>query len=151
MRPHDRSDFTIAIICALTLEGDAVQLVFDETYDPSTQGYGRQYGDTNTYVNGRIGEHNVVLCYMPSMGRSSAASVASSLRLSYTGVRLALVVGICGGAPYTLDNTPIYLGDVTISDSVIQYDFGRQYPDGFRRKTGVRDVLGRPNQDQGSS
>ncbi|KAJ5352705.1 Pfs NB-ARC and TPR domain protein [Penicillium brevicompactum] len=147
MRPHHRSDFTIAIICALTLEGDAVELIFDELYDESIQGYGRQDGDTNAYVTGRIAQHHVVLCYMPSMGRSSAASVASSLRLSFTGVKLALVVGICGGAPFPSQNQEIFLGDVIISDSVIQYDFGRQYPGGFQRKTGVKDTLGRPSQE----
>lgn len=147
MKPRDRADFTIAIICALPLEGDAVEVIFDEIYDEVEQGYGKQPGDTNAYVTGRIGQHNVVLCYMPSMGRSSAASVASSLRLSYMGVKLALVVGICGGVPYPSGNQQIFLGDVIISDSVIQYDFGKQYPGGFKRNIGVKDTLGRPSQE----
>ncbi|KAL3710547.1 hypothetical protein TMatcc_004342 [Talaromyces marneffei ATCC 18224] len=33
MRPTSRDDFAIAIICALTLEADAVEELFDETYD----------------------------------------------------------------------------------------------------------------------
>jgi nucleoside phosphorylase len=36
---------------------------------------------------------------MPGIGKGSAASVASSLQVSYPDVQLALVVGICGGAP----------------------------------------------------
>ncbi|KAL4924960.1 uncharacterized protein BDV17DRAFT_294909 [Aspergillus undulatus] len=144
MRPQRRNDFTIAIICALVLEADAVEALFDETYDGPGKSYGKAPGDANAYANGRIGKHNVVLCYLPGMGKGSAASVASTLRVSYPQVELALVVGICGGAPSTSDgkNTPIYLGDVLISDAVIEYDFGRRYPDGFRRKTDVKSSLG---------
>jgi hypothetical protein len=29
--------------------------------------YRKQPGDDNAYVNGRIGNHNVVLCFMPGI------------------------------------------------------------------------------------
>ncbi|KAL5044663.1 hypothetical protein BDW71DRAFT_96725 [Aspergillus fruticulosus] len=144
MRPRSRNDFTIAIICALTLEADAVEAVFDETYDRLGRHYGKEPGDANTYVNGRIGKHNVVLCYLPRKGKGSAASVASSLQVSYRNIRLALVVGICGGAP-SIGGDQIYLGDVVISDSVLEYDYGKQYPGGFQRKADVKDMLGGPD------
>ncbi|KAL5043563.1 hypothetical protein BDW71DRAFT_210077 [Aspergillus fruticulosus] len=147
MRPRSRDDFAIAIICALPLEAEAVEALFDETYDRLGKHYDKQRGDANAYINGRIGKHDVVLCYMPGMGKGSAASVASSLLFSYPGVELALVVGICGGAPPPPDYQEIFLGDVIISDSVIEYDFGRQYPGGFQRKTGVKDTLGRPGRE----
>jgi nucleoside phosphorylase len=57
---------------------------------------------------------------------------------------LALVVGICGGAPCSPTKEEVFLGDVIVSDAVIEYDFGRQYRHGFKRKTGVKDTLGRP-------
>lgn len=147
MRPKSRNDFAIAIICALPLEADAVDGLFDETYDRLGKYYGKQPGDANAYINGRIGNHNVVLCYLPGMGKGSAASVASTLQVSYTGIELALVVGICGGAPSTSSGQEIFLGDVIISDSVIEYDFGRQYPGGFQRKSRLKDTLGRPNRE----
>lgn len=147
MRPGSRDDFAIAIICALPLEAEAVEALFDETYDRLGKHYGKQQGDANAYINGRIGKHDVVLCYMPGMGKGNAASVASSLLVSYTGIELALVVGICGGAPSPPDYQEMFLGDVIISDSVIEYDFGRQYPGGFQRKTGVKDTLGRPGRE----
>ncbi|KAL3456402.1 hypothetical protein BJX64DRAFT_41730 [Aspergillus heterothallicus] len=146
MRPSSRDEFAIAIICALTLEAEAVEELFDETYDRLGEYYRKQPGDDNAYVTGRIGNHNVVLCYMPGMGKGSAASVASSLKISYQRIEMALVVGICGAAPYPLLGGEIFLGDVIISDSVVQYDFGRQYPGDFEKKTGVKDTLGRPNQ-----
>ncbi|PIG69514.1 hypothetical protein AARAC_012044 [Aspergillus arachidicola] len=147
MRPKSRADFTVAIICALPIEADAVEALFDETYDRLGKTYGKQPGDANAYINGRIKDHDIVLCYMPGMGIGSAASVASSLRVSYRGVRLALVVGICGGAPYLSSDQNIFLGDVIVSDSVVEYDFGRQYPGGFQRKTDVKDILGRPDRE----
>ncbi|KAL4789005.1 purine and uridine phosphorylase [Aspergillus venezuelensis] len=147
MRPKSRNDFAIAIICALPVEADAVETLFDEHYDRLGKYYQKQPSDANAYINGRIGKHDVVLCYMPGMGKRSAASVASSLRFSYRGVKLALVVGICGGAPSPPEYQKIFLGDVIISDSVIEYDFGRQYPGGYQRKTDVKDTLGRPGQE----
>ncbi|KAL2847246.1 putative kinesin light chain [Aspergillus pseudoustus] len=147
MRPSSCHDFAIAILCALPLEAEAVEALFDETYDRLGKYYRKQQGDANAYINGRIGKHDVVLCYMPGMGKGSAAGVASSLLVSYPGVRLALVVGICGGAPRPPEYQEIFLGDVIISDSVIEYDFGRQYPGGFQRKTGVKDTLGRPGRE----
>ncbi|KAL2782706.1 nucleoside phosphorylase domain-containing protein [Aspergillus keveii] len=145
MRPSSRDEFAIAIICALTLEAEAVEDLFNEPYDRLGEYYRKQPGDDNAYINGRIGNHNVVVCYMPGMGKGSAASVASSLKISYKRIEVALVVGICGGAPYPSSGGEIFLGDVIISDSVVQYDFGRQYPGGFEKKTDVKDTLGRPN------
>jgi nucleoside phosphorylase len=147
MRPFSRDEFAIAIICALTLEAEAVEDLFDETYDRLSVFYKKQPRDDNAYINGKIGDHNVVLCYMPGMGKGSAASVASSLKISYKRIEVALVVGICGGAPYPSAGEEIFLGDVIISDAVVEYDFGRQYPGGFERKTDVKDTLGRPNRE----
>ncbi|KAG9550964.1 hypothetical protein KCU79_g13556, partial [Aureobasidium melanogenum] len=138
MLPETRDDFEVAIICALPLEAAAVLDLFDQRYDKDGSQYGKQEGDTNTYSTGRIGRHDIVLAHMPGMGKSSAASVASGLRLSFRGIRLALVVGICGAAP--LDR-PFVLGDVIISNSVVEFDFGRQYPDRFERKSGLKDTL----------
>ncbi|KAL3481702.1 hypothetical protein BJX99DRAFT_243416 [Aspergillus californicus] len=147
MRPETRDGFQIAIICALTLEADAVEALFDETYDKFSRVYGRESGDNNAYITGRIGQHNVVLCYLPGMGRGSAAAASANLRVTYKHIQLVLVVGICGGVPFTSDKCEIILGDIIISNGVIQYDFGRQNPDGFVHKSDVQDTLGRPNQE----
>ncbi|KAL3488778.1 nucleoside phosphorylase domain-containing protein [Aspergillus germanicus] len=92
---------------------------------------------------------------MSGMGKGSAATVATNLGFSYTEIQLALIVGVCGGAPrLPADKTDgpgstkdVFLGDVIISNAVVQYDFGRQNSDGFVRKTAVTDILGRPNQE----
>ena len=82
---------------------------------------------------------------MPGMGTTSAAAVAGFLRMSFSNIELALVVGICGGMPYGTDQEEILLGDVIICQVLIQYDFGRQYPEAFKRKNTIQDSLGRPS------
>ncbi|KAK7422435.1 hypothetical protein QQZ08_009517 [Neonectria magnoliae] len=145
-RPSRRDDFEVAIICALSLEYDAVCYIFDEFWDDEGDQYGRAAGDPNSYTTGRVGKYNVVLALLPHMGKANAASAAASMRSSYGGLRLALLVGVCGGMPRGRDGE-ILLGDVVISKTVIQYDFGRKYPDKFVRKNTVEDNLGRPNKD----
>jgi nucleoside phosphorylase len=80
---------------------------------------------------------------MPGMGKGNAASVASSFRSSFEGIKLALVVGICGGVLYGTDEEKeILFGDVVISDGLIRCDFGRQLQNKFVRKDALQDSLG---------
>ncbi|KAI0097230.1 hypothetical protein GGR51DRAFT_541433 [Nemania sp. FL0031] len=126
-----QNKIAIAIICALTLEADAVLASFDHHWD--IQSFRNLDGDRNTYSVGRIGCHNVVLVHMPDVGRTQSATVAARCRVSFPGITLALVVGICGAVPL-YGSKEILLGDVIISDRLVIYDFGRQFPDTFVRK-----------------
>ncbi|KAL9569049.1 hypothetical protein ACKAV7_006916 [Fusarium commune] len=144
-RPNDRHGFEIAIICALTLETDAIEALFDHHWDDDGPPFDKELGDPNAYSTGVIGRFNVVLAYMPGMGKVNAATVASNCGKSFPGIKLALVVGICGVVPFGPPKVEIVLGDVIISNGVIQYDFGRQLPDRFVRKDTLSDVPGRPN------
>src|SRR5436190_3477 len=147
-QPSRREEFEIALICGLPLEYDAVSLLFDEFWDEDGDRYGRVAGDLNSYTTGSIGKYNVVLALLPHMGKVNAASATASIRSSYTGLRLALLVGICGGVPKKGDDEDeILLGDVIVSKTIVQYDFGKRYPDKFARKDAVEDNLGRSNKD----
>jgi nucleoside phosphorylase len=142
--PRDRNDFKVVIICALPLEAENVQTMFDICWEDEDKQYGKAVGDQNTYTTGVIGRYNVVLVHMPSMGSISAAHSAADLRSSFPGIQLALVVGICGVVPvHAKTREEIVLGDIIISTAVIQYDFGRQHPTGFQRKKEIEDGLGR--------
>src|SRR2546423_5680224 len=144
-RPRDRHAFEIAIICALPIESDAVEALFDEFWEDDVT-YGKAPGDTNAYTTGRIGQHNVVLAFMAGMGKAHSASVAASFRSSFDNIKLGLVVGICGGVPRGTGNgDKIQLGDVIISTGVVQFDFGRQFSNNVVRKDTLQDNLGRPN------
>ncbi|RDA90315.1 hypothetical protein CP533_0394 [Ophiocordyceps camponoti-saundersi (nom. inval.)] len=146
VRPTDRREFEVAIICALTTEADAVEALFDRYWDDEGPPYDKASGDPNAYSTGCIGRHNVVLAHMPTMGKASAAAVASNCCASFPNIKLALVVGVCGTIPFMPGtNDEIVLGDVIISDGVVQYDFGRRLPERFVRYDTLLDSLGRPN------
>ncbi|PCG92028.1 Hypothetical protein PENO1_090830 [Penicillium occitanis (nom. inval.)] len=136
IHPHD-----------VSMKAQAMMALFDERYDELGPIYGKHVGDANIYTTGRIKNHDVVLAYMPGMGNRTSAGVASVLPVSFTGIKLALLVGICGGVPYASDRTEIVLGDIIIGDSVIEYDFGRQYPDRFERKEGIMEAPASPNRE----
>ncbi len=144
--PRDRRGFEVALICALRVEADCVQAAFDKFWEDEGKSYGQAPGDQNSYTTGIIGKHNVVLAYMPNIGKVGAAGTAASLRSSFPQIRLALVVGICGGVPFGTDQEEILLGDIIISQALVQYDFGRQYPEAFEEKDTLEDRLGRPSQ-----
>lgn len=148
--PRSRDDFKIAILCALVREADAVQLVFDKFWGDHGKRYGKATGDPNAYTTGVIGRHNVVLAHLGGMGSVAASVAAAGLRGSFSGIKLALVVGICGAVPsygHGSNKTEIWLGDAIISTAVIHYDYGRQYPGNFKRKTALEDTLGRASSD----
>ncbi|KAJ0425354.1 hypothetical protein BJY00DRAFT_179523 [Aspergillus carlsbadensis] len=142
-RPSTRDEFEVAIVCALPLEFNAISALVDEFWDEDGDYYGKTDGDSNMYTAGRIGKSNVVLVLLSGMGKINAAAAAANLRSSYSGLRLALVTGICGGVPYLGESEELLLGDVVISKRIIQYDFGKQYPDEFSMTTTVEDSLGR--------
>jgi nucleoside phosphorylase len=62
---------------------------------------------------------------MPSIGKGSAASVAARLKYSFQRIKLAFVIGMCGGVPIGTDGEEIILGDIIISTGIIPYNFGR--------------------------
>ncbi|KAH8129977.1 WD40 repeat-like protein [Trichoderma asperelloides] len=142
--PNSRDDFEIAIICALAIEYDAVTLLIDQFWDEDGDKYGRAINDPNTYTTGRMRGFDIVLVLLPEKGKVSAASAASSFRSSFHRITLALLVGTCGGVPYTKDNEEILLGDVIISKTVIQYDLGRQYNGQFLTEETLEERLGKP-------
>ncbi|KAK6361770.1 hypothetical protein TWF730_005484 [Orbilia blumenaviensis] len=139
--PSPRDSFEICIICALPLEANSVKALF-ESDDGGVGSVGKAAGDTNSYSTGKIGNHNVVLVHMHDMGKVPAAAVAVNVKKSFENIRLALVVGICGGVPGKGPDG-VMLGDVIVGKQVVHYDFGREYETGFVMKDGPEDGLGR--------
>ncbi len=151
-RPASRNDFEIAVICALRIESDAVFAMFDEDWEDGPK-YAKVENDTNAYTMGRIGVHNVVLAYMPGIGKVNSATLTGQLNISFPQIRIGLIVGICGGTPFIREHPryrrdiDVFLGDVIISTQVAQYDLGHLYSNGLKPIDTLQNTLGRPKDE----
>ncbi|KAH8690887.1 putative G-protein beta WD-40 repeat-containing protein [Talaromyces proteolyticus] len=146
-RQFVHGDYTVGWICALPdSEFVAAAAMLDEEH-PMLPAADLQ--DTNSYLLGKIGNHNVVIACLPAerIGKVSAATVASNMLRSFPAIRFGLMVGVGGGVPPDRNNNgvgeekdseeesedvqDVRLGDVVISlhsessEAVIQYDFGK--------------------------
>ncbi|OQV03982.1 hypothetical protein CLAIMM_08939 [Cladophialophora immunda] len=130
--------YTVGIVCALHKELLAVRELFDSRHiEPILP---RE--DSNHYVLGRIGQHNVVTACLPSgeYGTNSAADIVTHMKRSFPNVKFYLLVGIGGGVP-SIQND-IRLGDIVVSHpakacpGVIQYDLVADLEQGRFERTG---------------
>ena len=87
--------------------------------------------DDNAYTLGRIGDHYIVIVYLPKgrYGIASAASVAKDILRSFESIRIRLMVGIGGGAPSGKYN--IRLGNIVVGypikkeGGMVPYNFSK--------------------------
>ena len=65
MPPQSRSyqDYAVGWICAVKSELIAARAMLDETHDNKLPAVD---GDSNNYIYGRVGPHNVVIASLPS-------------------------------------------------------------------------------------
>ncbi|KIV80467.1 hypothetical protein PV11_07965 [Exophiala sideris] len=135
-------EYQVGWVCALPKELTAARAMLDEEHEP----YSSQVPhDNNSYVLGRIHGHNVVMACLPAgvYGTVSAATVASNMRRTFTGIRFGLMVGIGGGIPNPDQGIDIRLGDVVVShpdgthSGVVQYDLRKNLGDGVFELKGV--------------
>jgi nucleoside phosphorylase len=82
---------------------------------------------------------------MPGTGKVDARGMASKLGSSFIDLKLALVLGVCGGVPKIYEEKEIVLGDVIMSTALVEHDSVKQYPQGRIRKNSLEDNRGRPN------
>ncbi|KAL4786749.1 hypothetical protein BJX76DRAFT_354925 [Aspergillus varians] len=146
-RPASRDDFEIAIICALPLENNAVLCSLDEVWHDAHYDYPPAQNDESSYMFGKSGRHAVVVVILPRIGTTAASAAAQSLKMSFHSINLVLLVGVCGAVPKRSDGTDILLGDVIISEILVELYNGRQYPGSFRRRQTLLDAPRRPNDE----
>ncbi|KAF5564667.1 heterokaryon incompatibility protein het-E-1 [Fusarium napiforme] len=138
--------YTIGWIAALAIEQAAARALLDEEHSEPNN-FHPSPSDTNNYIWGRIGQHNIVIASLPAgvYGTTSAATTASDLVHSLPQIRFGLLVGIGGGIPRPDDNQDIRLGDVVVGQphgvtgGVVQYDFGKAKANGVWERTGSLD------------
>ncbi|KAF2259137.1 hypothetical protein CC78DRAFT_586295, partial [Lojkania enalia] len=132
-------DYTVGWICAIATEYVIAQAFLDEKHDRPEYVHPQ---DDNDYTLGRIGKYNVVVAVLPDgeYGTCSAAGVAMDMLHSFPNIRIALMVGIGGGAPTPKHD--IRLGDIVVSTpyngkgGVFQYNFEKTIQDQSFRPTG---------------
>ncbi|KAL7930283.1 nucleoside phosphorylase domain-containing protein [Trichoderma chlorosporum] len=141
-KSYSYDDYTVGWICALIEEQTVAKAMLDETHP----GLPNAVNDSNSYILGSIGHHNVVIACMPTgdMVKSSAANVAALMLRTFTSIRFGLMVGVGGGVP-----PKVRLGDVVVSTpvdqypGVVQWDLNKTTEGGTVQKTGA---LNRPPQ-----
>ncbi|KAL3447829.1 hypothetical protein BJX65DRAFT_86153 [Aspergillus insuetus] len=132
-------DYTVAWVCAISLEAAAARAMFNKTHPPP-----QEISDQIAYDFGELNGHNIVIAYLPSgvYGKVSAAGVVSRMRSTFRRLEFALMVGIGGGVP-GIGKNDIRLGDVVVSkpgpkhSGVIQYDYGKAMQGGVFEATGT--------------
>ena len=140
MPPRPIGEYQVGWVCALPNEMAAARAMLDEEHGPMLS---QDAQDHNNYVLGRVHNHNVVIACLPAGvdGNNAAATVATNMLRTFTGLRFGLMVGIGGGIPNLDKGVDIRLGDVVVSQpdkthgGVVQYDKGKSLEGGqFERK-----------------
>ncbi|KAF3158656.1 hypothetical protein TWF788_004544 [Orbilia oligospora] len=134
-RRLDVQAYTVGWVCALPIEYAAATMMLDEEHEDPPH----DDNDTNIYTLGRILGRNIVIVCLPAglIGSASATAAAIEMKAKFPRIQFGLLVGIGGGAPS--GTADIRLGDVVVSQphlqhgGVVQYDFGKQHPNGFLR------------------
>lgn len=137
MSTHD--DYTIAWICALSLEAAAARVMLNRTHSPLPN----PSTDSNAYELGELDGHYIVITCLPAgiYGTVAAANVVTRMRSTFPRLQYGLMVGIGGGVPG--NNNDIRLGDIVVSkpgpnhSGVIQYDYGKAVPGGHFQQRGT--------------
>lgn len=121
-----RESYTVAWICALSIELEAATLCLDEEY-PDLPIPRR---DASHYILGRVGIHNVVIVSPSSMVEPPWFIVTTDMLKDFPNIDCWLSIGVGGGVPSSRHD--IRLGDVVVgttlfSDgSVYAFDFGKR-------------------------
>ncbi|KAL4755783.1 uncharacterized protein BDW70DRAFT_167857 [Aspergillus foveolatus] len=119
-------NYTVAWLCALPCEMAAAEAMLDERHP----GLPTRSTDDNTYILGRIYEHNAVIACLRSgvYGTTSAATLARQMQSTFNSIRFFLMADI-------------RLGDVVVSQptrefgGVNKYDYGETMNGGVFRLT----------------
>jgi nucleoside phosphorylase len=111
-----RYAYTVGWICVLHCELNASRALLDEEHERLPP----RENDDNSYLLGRIGNHNVVIAFPGDYGTNSAAQTATHMVRTFPNIRFGLMVGVAGGAPQPPHSKnarkDIRLGDVVVSE-----------------------------------
>ncbi|OJJ01824.1 hypothetical protein ASPVEDRAFT_192125 [Aspergillus versicolor CBS 583.65] len=129
--------YTVAWVCALSIELAAAKGMLDETHgQPQSQ----PNGDPNTYTLGRIHEFNVVIACLPAdgYGTCSAANLVGTMWTTFPNLKIGLFVEIGAAIPWFSGDSirDIRLGDVVVGTRIVDYEMRKRYDGGMVKNTG---------------
>lgn len=105
---------TVAVICPLPIELDAVLAVFDDH---------PQVLEGLPYYYGTISRHSAVAVCLPKIGILPARDCGALLKDRFPSIQYRFLVGIAGGIPDKKND--VRLGDVVIGTYLNKYDAGK--------------------------
>lgn len=138
----DYSDVKIGIITALPKECAAMKMMLHNV----TECFFDDRGAGHRFFVGKLKSanekaHKVVLAQC-GMGNNSAAIRATNMLNHFHSIDSIIMTGIAGGIPsYQSDDKQVRLGDIVISNGIIQYDFVKEMPE----KTETRSSQAKPS------
>ena len=139
-------EYTLAWICALDVEMTAARAMLDVVHRSPPM----PRNNSNAYVLGSIGHHNIVVACLPmgQYGLINAAHVSASLHFSFPKLRAVFMVGVGGGAPrldvhQKVSSENVRLGDVVVGSRIMQTDLGKYVANGAFQRTAVPRLLHR--------
>lgn len=106
---------TVAVICPLPIELDAVLAIFDD--DP------RVLEGSPPYYYGVISKHSAVAVCLPKIGILPARDCGARLKIRFPSIQYRFLIGIAGGIPDKKND--VRLGDVVIGTCLSKYDAGK--------------------------
>jgi nucleoside phosphorylase len=114
------TNFTVAMVCVLSLEYDALTEVLDGK--PRVLQHGK---DPFIYTTGVLAGQKVIIACPKNYGPRDAALAVQLLEKKYGTMELIILLGICAGVPIPPERKrPIYLGDVIIGTDLVDYAHG---------------------------
>ena len=108
---HD--SYEIAWVCTLHVDVAAAIQMLDEKHE--LEALPQPPEDTNIYLLGRIGGHNIVIAKCLLEFSIGLAPAIDRMRMMFQNIKHALLVGIGGGVPVSTQQGAIRLGHVVVS------------------------------------
>lgn len=107
------NDYTIGWIAALKEDLSCASAMLDERHEDLDT----MSEDTNSYILGRIGKHNVVIAGLPhrGIGTIPAANVAINILRTFKNLRFSLMISQGGG---------VLVSDMRLGDTVVSTPTG---------------------------
>lgn len=125
----------IGIITALPKEYAAMKLMLSNCKEV----YNNKRGNAERYLIGQLpsadNKTHVVVLMMCGEGNNNAAIRCTQLINVFQNIKAIVMCGIAGGIPHPSNpKEHVRLGDIVVSDTVFQYDYGKEKGDSWEPK-----------------